>query len=172
LGAFLLTRLLLPALKRSSAPRVVNVSSEAHRAGRLVWDDLEMERRRYSGFRAYANSKLALILFTCELARRERDVAANAVHPGAIWTGIWRAAPAVARWILRLVLPSAEKGAEPVVRLAAAPELAGVTGRYFDKTREAAPAPAARSDDDAARLWHTAERVVGLTSAGGPKIES
>lgn len=161
LGAFLLTRLLLPALKRAPGPRIVNVSSEAHRVGRIDWDDLEMERGRYRSFGAYANSKLALVLFTRELARRETKVAVNAVHPGAIATGIWRAAPAVARWILNLVLPSAEKGARPVVRLASAPDLEGVTGRYFDKTREATPAPAARNDADAARLWEVAERVTG-----------
>jgi retinol dehydrogenase-12 len=158
LGPFLLTRLLLPALKNAPAPRVVNVSSMAHAGGRLDWNDLELAR----GFRrlkAYSNSKLALVLFTRELARREPKVAVNALHPGAIWTGIWRAAPAFARWILALVLPSAEKGARPVVRLAAAPELSGVTGRYFDRFREVEPAPAARNDADAARLWEIAENA-------------
>jgi retinol dehydrogenase-12 len=158
LGPFLLTRLLLPALKNAPAPRVVNVSSMAHAGGRLDWNDLELAR----GFRrlkAYSNSKLALVLFTRELARREPKVAVNALHPGAIWTGIWRAAPALARWILALVLPSAEKGARPVVRLAAAPELSGVTGRYFDRFREVEPGPAARNDADAARLWEIAEKA-------------
>jgi NAD(P)-dependent dehydrogenase (short-subunit alcohol dehydrogenase family) len=159
LGAFLLTRLLLPALAKAPKPRVVNVSSEAHRSARLDWSDLELERG-YGAFRAYANSKLALILFTRELARREPTLAANALHPGAIATGIWRAAPAFARWIIALVLPSPEKGARPVVRLAAAPELDGVSGRYFDKFREAAPSAAARNDSDAARLWEVSERAV------------
>ena len=159
LGAFLLTRLLLPALKKAPKPRVVNVSSEAHKVGRIDWNDLELERGRYTGFRAYANSKLALVLFTRELARREPTIAVNAVHPGAIATGIWRAAPKVAQWILGLVLPSPEKGARPVVRLAAASELDGVTGCYFDKLREVAPAPAARNDGDAARLWDLAQKA-------------
>ena len=69
------------------------------------------------------------------------------------------AAPAFAQWILALVLPSSEKGARPVVRLAAAPELDGVNGRYFDKFREAAPSAAARNDSDAARLWEVADRA-------------
>jgi NAD(P)-dependent dehydrogenase (short-subunit alcohol dehydrogenase family) len=158
LGAFLLTRLLLPALKRAPEPRVVNVSSGAHRSGRLKWDDLELQRR-FHPLLAYANSKLALVLFTRELSRREPGIAVNAVHPGAIATGIWRAAPAPVRWILGLVLPSAKKGARPVVRLAAAPELDGVTGRYFDRLHERAPAPAAASDADAARLWELAEKA-------------
>ncbi len=158
LGPFLLTRRLLPTLKGASSPRVVNVSSQAHTYGRIDWNDLELSRS-YRGFKAYANSKLALVLFTRELARRESGVAVNALHPGAIATGIWRAAPRLAQWVLGLVLPSAEKGARPVVRLAAARELSGVTGRYFDKMREVNPAPAARNADDAARLWEIAEKA-------------
>jgi NAD(P)-dependent dehydrogenase (short-subunit alcohol dehydrogenase family) len=158
LSHFLLTRLLIPGLKAAQKPRVVNVSSEGHRSGRLEWDNLELERG-FGTFRAYANTKLAQILFTRELARREPAVAANALHPGAIATGIWRAAPAPARWLLGLVLPSAEKGARPVVRLASAPELDGVTGRYFNKMREAQPSAGAMNDTDAARLWRVAEEA-------------
>jgi NAD(P)-dependent dehydrogenase (short-subunit alcohol dehydrogenase family) len=163
LGAFLLTRLLLPALAKAPKPRVVNVSSDAHRSARLDWSDLELERG-YGAYRAYANSKLALILFTRELARREPTLAANALHPGAIATGIWRPAPAFARWVIAIVLPSAEKGARPVVRLASAPELDGVSGRYFNKLREANPTAAARNDSDAARLWEVAEKESGVRS--------
>jgi retinol dehydrogenase 12 len=152
LGPVLLTRLLLPQLLGAPRPRVVNVSSMAHGYGRIDWNDLELAKG-YRGIRAYANSKLALVLFTRELARREPRIAVNAVHPGAIATGIWRAAPRPARFLLDLVLPSPKKGARPVVRLAAAPEMEGVTGRYFDRMREVAPAPAACNDGDAARLW-------------------
>ena len=163
LSHFLLTRLLLPALKAAPKPRIVNVSSEGHRSGRLDWENLELERG-FRGFRAYANTKLAQILFTRELARREPAVSVNALHPGAIATGIWRATPPLAQRILALALPSAEKGAQPVVRLAAAPELDGVTGRYFNKFRESTPAPRATNDADAARLWTVAESA---TANGG-----
>jgi retinol dehydrogenase-12 len=158
LGAFLLTRLLLPALRTAPSPRIVNVSSEAHRSGRLVWDDLELARGGYRGIRAYANSKLALVLFTRELARRQPRIAVNAVHPGVIATNIWRAAPAPIRLVLRLVLTSARKGARPLVRLASGVDGEAVTGRYFDRMEERTPAPAAQSDADAARLWEIAER--------------
>jgi NAD(P)-dependent dehydrogenase (short-subunit alcohol dehydrogenase family) len=158
LGPFLLTRLLLPFLVKAPRPRVVNVSSTAHRFGRIDWEDLELSRG-FRSFKAYANTKLALVLFTRELARRQPGIAANALHPGAIATGIWRSAPPLARWILARVLPSAKKGAGPVVRLAAAPELDGVTGRYFNKFREAIPAPAAANDADAARLWEIADEA-------------
>ena len=163
LSHFLLTLLLLSELKTAPRPRVVNVSSSAHNTGRIHWDDLGLAAD-FRGFQAYAQSKLAQVLFTRELARREPAIAVNAVHPGAIATGIWRAAPMVARWVIAAVLPSAEQGARPVVRLASAPELDGVTGRYFNKFQEASPAAAARSDEDAGRLWEVAEKATGLSS--------
>lgn len=158
LGGFLLTRELLPALKRAPHPRVVSVSSAAHFGAQIPWDDVELEHG-FRPFKAYAQSKLAQVLFTRELARREPAIAATAVHPGAIATDIWRAAPLWARLLLKLLLPSAAKGARPVIRLAAAPEFEGVTGRYFDKMREVEPSPAARNDADARRLWELAERA-------------
>jgi retinol dehydrogenase 12 len=178
LGGFLLTRLLLPALRAgqrsrgvsaakgsrvvsaAKASRVVNVASEAHRTGRIDFANLELERG-YGAYRAYANTKLAQVLFTRELARREPGIAVNAVHPGTIATNIWRPAPAWARLLIRILLPRAEKGAEPVVRLASDPALEGVTGRYFDRFREATPSEAARNDADARRLWEISERAVG-----------
>ena len=156
LGPFLLTGRLLSLLKKSETPRVVNVGSEGHRAGRIDWENIELERS-YTTFRAYANSKVALALFTRELARREPEVAAVVMHPGGIATKIWGAAPRPISWILNLVLPSAAKGAAPVVRLASAPDLATVTGRYFNRFREVAPSAAARNDADAARLWDLAQ---------------
>ena len=160
LSHFLLTRLLLPSLKAARSPRVVNVSSEAHRAGKMDWDNLELESG-YRGIRAYSYSKLAQVLFTRELARREPTLAVNALHPGAIGTGIWRAAPAFLRWVIGLILPPPEKGAVPVVRVASDPALEGITGRYFNKMEEAAPSPAATNDADAARLWKIAQDCVG-----------
>ena len=165
LGGFLLTRLLLPALCAAQGPRIVNVSSEGHRSGRIDFGNLELEHG-YRVFRAYANTKLAQVLFTRELARREPAVAVNALHPGAIATGIWGPAPAWARLLLRIVLPGPATGARPVVRLAAAPELAGVTGRYFHRFREATPSVAARNDADAKRLWEVSEEAVGLRGDG------
>ena len=160
LGGFLLTRLLLPALKAATRPRVVNVSSEGHRTGRLEWGNLELEKG-YGGFQAYANSKLGQVLFTRELSRREPRIAVNALHPGAIATGIWRSLPPALRWIPGALRPSPAKGAAPVVRLAAAPELDGVTGRYFKRFREVEPSFAGRNDADAARLWEIAAKATG-----------
>ena len=161
LSPFLLTRLLLPALRRAERPRIVNVGSDAHRTGRLDWNDLELAKR-YGGYRAYANTKLALALFTRELARREPGIAVNVVHPGAVATNIWRPLPAPARWLIAALLRSSQSGAAPVVRLATDPALGNATGLYFSRFREARLAPPARSGDDAARLWQIAEKATGL----------
>jgi NAD(P)-dependent dehydrogenase (short-subunit alcohol dehydrogenase family) len=169
LGGFLLTLLLLPALKRGDRPRVVNVSSDAHRTGRIDWSNLELERG-FGGYRAYANTKLAQILFTRELARREPWVTANTLHPGAIATNIWRSVPQPARGLIIALLwlfggGSMARGAAPVTRLASDPKLENVTGRYFKRFREAAPSAAASDDAAAARLWRVAELETGLAAA-------
>lgn len=158
LAPFLLTRLLMPALRAAPRARVVNVASDAHRSGRLRWDDLELSRG-YGAWRAYAQSKLALVLLTRELARREPAVLANVLHPGAIATRIWRDVPWPGRALIDRVLPSAEKGAGPIVRLATAPDVEGVTGRYFLRYREAEPSRAGQDDAAAARLWDLLERA-------------
>jgi NAD(P)-dependent dehydrogenase (short-subunit alcohol dehydrogenase family) len=158
LSHFLLTRLLLDALRRGTRARVVNVSSVAHRSAKMDWDDLELERS-FRPFRAYARSKLAQVLFTRELAQREPGIVTTALHPGGIWTGIWRAAPVPVQWVLRVVLAPAAKGAAPVVRLAVAPELEGASGKYFDRWKEVEPGRGARLEEDAKQLWETAERA-------------
>jgi NAD(P)-dependent dehydrogenase (short-subunit alcohol dehydrogenase family) len=168
LSHVLLTRLLLPSLSRGSKPRVVSVSSEGHRTGRIDWGNLELERG-YGGLRAYANTKLAQILFTRELARRRPDLCVNAVHPGAIATNIWkmqsrpvRGTVAVLVRLFGRLLPPPARGAAPVARLASDPTLDGTTGRYFKRFDETAPSARASSDADAARLWTVAAGATGL----------
>ena len=153
LGPHLLTQALLPSLLAADEPRVVNVGSEAHRSAQLDWGDLEFERRRYTGWKAYAQSKLALVLLTRELARRESRLAVNCVHPGAIATGIWSALPAPVPFLLARFLPAATVGAAPVVRLAGARDASHTSGLYFDRFKAVDPSSAATNDADAARLW-------------------
>ncbi len=151
LGPFVLTQQLLPALLTAAQPRVVNVGSTAHRYGKMVWDDLEFERRRFRGTRAYANSKLALVLFTRELAKRQPRITATCVHPGGIATGIWRDVPTLPKALLMRFLPPPWRGAVPIVRAATATDVA--TGAYFHGMRRRAPSAAAQKETDAARLW-------------------
>jgi NAD(P)-dependent dehydrogenase (short-subunit alcohol dehydrogenase family) len=167
LGYFLLTNLLLDTLLRCAPARVVVVSSIAHRAGTLDFDDLGFERG-YWILKAYARSKLANVLFARELARRldGTGVTCNSVHPGAVDTNIWSGAPewakpAIGR-VLRPFFVNAARGAEPLTRLAASPELQGVTGRYFEGHRQMAPARRARSERVAARLWAESASLCGL----------
>jgi NAD(P)-dependent dehydrogenase (short-subunit alcohol dehydrogenase family) len=168
LGYFLLTNLLTDLLVRSAPARVVTVASDAHRAGTLDFDDLGFEKGGYRIMRAYARSKLANILFANELARRlaGTGVTSNSLHPGAVATNIWSGAPGWAKPIINILLRpfflSPPKGAAPVVRLAASPELEGVTGRYFDRDREVSPAPLARDEILAKKLWTVSAGMVGL----------
>ena len=167
LAPFLLTNLLLERLKASSAARVVTVSSMAHRSGKLDFDDLNWERRKYSGLQAYSASKLANILFTIELARRLSGsrVTANCLHPGVVATNIFSTMGFGGRLLTVLFRPfmlSPAKGALTSVYLASSPEVANVTGKFFDKCREAATAPAAQDADAARRLWEISERLAGL----------
>lgn len=164
LAPFLLTTCLLDRLEASAPARIVNVSSAAH-AKRLDFDNLQGERR-YSLMGAYSTSKLALILHTYELARRLEGagVTANAVHPGGVRTEIYRDLTGVSRVGIKLVLPflrTPEKGASTSVYVATAPELSGVSGRYFADSREKASSPASYDLDTASRLWELTEKMVG-----------
>jgi len=167
LAPFLLTHELLDHLAPEA--RIVTVSSEAHRGARLRLDDLQLERS-YSGSLAYANSKLANILFTRELARRlkqaGRFVTANSLHPGVIETGLLDKYFREYGWLGRLLqrfsglfTVSPEKGAATTVHLASAPEVAGVSGGYFKRCREVQPSRAARDDETAKRLWELTEAL-------------
>lgn len=167
LAYFLLTLLLLDRLKASAPARIVNVASDAHKFVRgITWDDLGHETS-YAAMRVYGHSKLANVLFTQELARRLEGtgVTANAVHPGAVATRLghqnaWWAA-LLAR-VVGLFLRTSERGAETSIRVASAPELAAVTGRYFANGREARTSTPARDTEAARRLWDVSARMVGL----------
>ena len=170
LGYFLLTNLLLDLLVRSAPARVVTVASAAHRRGTLDFGDLGFERG-YWIMRAYSRSKLANVLFAAELARRlgGTGVTSNSLHPGNVATNIWSSdAPVWAKPIIQLALRpfliSAEEGAATIVQLAVRPDLARVTGSYFEKGREVAPARMARDEALARRLWEVSAAMAGLTA--------
>jgi NAD(P)-dependent dehydrogenase (short-subunit alcohol dehydrogenase family) len=167
LGPFLLTNLLLDLIVRSAPARVVTVASIGHRRGTLDFDDLGYERG-YATMRAYSRSKLANILFANELARRlaGTGVTSNSLHPGAVDTGIWAGAPLWAKPIIQILFRpffiSAEHGGRYIVDLAARPELADVTGKYFEKDRMVAPSALAMDAALGKRLWDVSASMVGL----------
>ncbi|MEA2756150.1 MAG: retinol dehydrogenase 14 [Aliidongia sp.] len=168
LAPFLLTLELLDLLQHSAPARIVNVGSELSDRAKIDFDNLQSEQR-YSVLGAYGQSKLALMLFTFELARRLEGsgVTANIVHPGGVATNIldlggWRGAVLTTlKPLLKLFLLSPEQGARTTLHVATAPELASVTGRYFKSSREAAPNPLAADRALAASLW---ARSATLTS--------
>ncbi len=159
---FLLTEGLLDLLRTSAPSRVVNVTSAAHRTGRMRFDDLE-GRRRYFGFRSYAQSKLALLLYTGELARRLEGsrVTVNAVHPGFVDSHFGRNNGVVIGGFWRVVEflfgASPARGARTSVYLATAPELASTSGRYFRSGQVAVSSQASRDRESARRLWQILE---------------
>ena len=163
LAPFLLTELLLPRLKRSAYARVVTVASQAHAQGWIDFDDIQGERS-YSGARAYSQSKLANILFTHELARRQPRVTANALHPGVVSTAFGAEDPGRTQRLLvpllRPFMKSPAKGAETSIYAASAPELVGATGGYFANSRSRRSAPLSYNQDLAARLWRVSEDLV------------
>jgi NAD(P)-dependent dehydrogenase (short-subunit alcohol dehydrogenase family) len=171
LAPFLLTNLLLERLKASKAARVVTVSSMAHRNVTLDFDDLNFEKRPYSGLRAYGESKLANILFTLELASRlaGSNVTANCLHPGVVATNIFAAffggrTGKIFSVLFRPFMLSPANGAKTSVYLASSPEVAKVTGKFFDKSREAPPAPAAQDAAAAKRLWEISAKLTSLSA--------
>jgi retinol dehydrogenase 14 len=169
LAPFLLTDLILDRLRESAPARVVTVASNAHRMGRIDFDDLQ-GHRSYSGARAYNQSKLANLLFTYELARRLSGTAvtANAVHPGVVRTSFGAEDPGrVQRLMVPVMRPfmkSPGQGAVTSVHVASAPQLERVTGRYF--TASSTKESSERSHDEAAaaRLWQVSADLVGLTA--------
>ncbi len=154
LGHFALTTQLLPLLRKARG-RVVVVSSGLHARGKMEWDDLMSERGGFSGQRAYAQSKLANVLFANELARREapHGVTANSLHPGVVKTNLAREFPEMLRPVAGLVMLTPEKGAQTSIFLASSSEVNAVTGMYFDKCKAKAPSKAAQQVADGQRLW-------------------
>ena len=171
LSAFLLTNLLVDKLKAGAPARIINVASRAHRGARdFGFDDFQFARA-YNVGKAYARTKLYNVLFTRELARRlaGTGVTANALHPGVIRTqiGMDGDLKGIANFVwsilVRLRGSPVEEGARVPVYLATAPEVEGMTGKYFSTDcRETEPSALGRDDAAARRLWEMSEKIVGL----------
>ncbi len=163
MAPFLLTRLLLPLLQAGAPSRVVTVSSRAHQGARMNWDDLQGEGR-YRRSTAYAQSKLANILFTRELARRleSTGITALCMHPGVYATGILSDLVGPLGKVVNSFLPGPEAGGEFLTELAADPALTGVTGVYFNRSTPAEPSREARDPEAARRLWEISSKLAGL----------
>jgi NAD(P)-dependent dehydrogenase (short-subunit alcohol dehydrogenase family) len=165
LAPFLLTNVLLDVIKASAPSRIINVSSDAHEAGYIKMDDLQSEKKY---MRAYGQSKLALVLFTYELARRLQGtgVTANCLHPGFVATnfgqnGTGPLGRGVIKFLSRFGM-SPEEGAKTSIFLATSPEVEGVTGKYFVKSIPKRSAPITYDETLQRQLWEESVRLVKL----------
>src|SRR5438132_7155965 len=167
LAPFLLTNLQLPMLKASAPSQIINVSSVGHYNGHINFDDLNLEKE-YGGWKAYGQSKLALVLFTHELAKKLQGtgVTVNAVHPGTVATNIWSRPLGPVGFIMalpKLFMTSPEKGAETIVYLASSPDAKSLNGEYLEKLKTKKSSDESYNEDIAQRLWDVSTKLTRLS---------
>lgn len=142
-GHYLLTILLLPVIKRAGKARIINVSSDSYKQAKFDPENLQTRGNYKTGMEAYSLSKLAIILFTQELAEQLQGtgITVNVLHPGHVATGIWNMWKHP-KWYQRLLIKilnqfliAPEKGALTSIYLACSDEVAGITGKYFSKQK-------------------------------------
>src|SRR5437588_9398273 len=167
LAPFLLTNLLLDVLTASAPARIVNVSSDAQASGYIQMDDLQAEKL-YRPMRTYPQSKLAMVLFTYELARRLQGtgVTANCLHPGFVATNFAQSdvRPAV-RFLVKLIGSfgaSPQEGAKTSIYLASSPDVEGVTGTYFVKSMPRRSASISYDESLQRQLWEQSAKLVNV----------
>ena len=168
LAPFLLTELLLDRLKASAPARIVNVSSAQHANAHIDFDNLQGEKK-YGNLSTYNQAKLAVLLWTYELARRLKGtgVTVNALHPGITATNFPSGMTGVLAWAMKLSKPfllTPEKGAQTTLYLATSPEVEGVSGKYFVKSHETTSSNDSYDQTVGARLWEVTEQLVARSA--------
>lgn len=172
IGYFLFTNLLLDNLTAARNGRIINVASDAHRAGEFDPENLQLQEN-FSPMKAYGNSKLFNILFTKELADRLKDtkVTANCLHPGVIGSNFGKSGNWLVRtfWTLgSTFMKSSKEGAETSIYLASSDEVENANGAYFKNKKAVAPRKNAQNMEAASKLWEISEELCGLNE---PEIQ-
>ncbi len=166
LAVYYLTLQILPLLKAAKQGRIVIVSSALEAMGHINWDDINYDRRPYNIINSYAQSKLLLIIFTKELAKRLSDtsITVNALHPGGVATNlgitnnnlfyklVWK--------FIGWFMISAKKGAETSVYLASSPEFSAISGKFWSDKKIRKNNPAADAPGVGERLWKLSEQMI------------
>ena len=163
---FVVTEGLRERLVASAPARIVNTASDAHHGATLDFDDLQSEKN-FSATKAYSRSKLCNVLFTRELARRLHGtgITANCLHPGFVATRFGdQSGGLLSRfvWLAKFFAISPEKGAKTIVHLASSPDVAGITGKYFNECRETTPSRPALDDRAALLLWDRSAALAAM----------
>jgi len=180
-GHFLFTMLLLPKIIASVPARIINVSSLAHKNGKMDFSDLNWEKRSYSSIAAYGQSKLANVLFTRELTKRLKDaniegVHTYSLHPGVVKTELGRhmddtlfkGAQTLFRFFWGWAAKSPTQGAQTTIHCAVSDEAGRETGLYYAECKLAAISSDAKKDADAERLWNESWKMVNLDDSYNP----
>jgi len=174
LASFIINYLLIDKLKSQKNARIIMVNSEGHRfaAWGLMLDDLNWEKRRYSGLKSYGSAKIAQLLSMIVFDEHFRNsgVTINAMHPGAVKTDTGQENGPVYRWFKRnfidKTLKSPEISAEALYYLGVSKEIEAVSGKFFNLTTEEEPAPPALDKEVAYELW---KKSLDLSGLQGPK---
>jgi NAD(P)-dependent dehydrogenase (short-subunit alcohol dehydrogenase family) len=163
LAPFLMTNLLLERIWMSAPARIINVSSSAHAGAEINFRDIEF-KKEFPRMKAYSQSKLANILFTRLLAEKltGSGVTVNCLHPGVVYTSIYRNINPVMRSFFRLAMISPEKGAKTSIFLASSPDVENISGEYFAKKKIAHSNKESHDLIIAERLWNLSEEYTGI----------
>lgn len=161
LAPFFLTKLLLPLVEKGGNSRIINLSSELYKNGKVHLDN-RFSDRKFDGSKAYANSKLLIIYFTKSLAKHLSNTAVtvNAVHPGVIGTDVFREYPKWLGKLLNMFISTPEQGAYPSIYLATSESVKGLSGQYFYKTNVKKTDPIANDEALADKIWKSTEEIV------------
>ncbi|KAM4533897.1 retinol dehydrogenase 12, like [Odontesthes bonariensis] len=167
MGHFLLTHLLIDLIKRSAPARIINVSSVAHAWGSINLEDINSEKS-YNKSKAYAQSKLANVLFTNSLAKKLEGtgVTAYSLHPGVVQTDLWRHLSLPEQFIMKIVSPFTKdslQGAQTTIYCAVEPSLDKESGGYYSDCAPASCSAAGKDDDLAQKLWELSCRMLSIT---------
>jgi NAD(P)-dependent dehydrogenase (short-subunit alcohol dehydrogenase family) len=153
-------------LKTSAPSRIINLTSSAHYGQEIDFEDLQGEKK-YSGYHAYGQSKLANVLFTYQLAKQLEGtgVTVNCLHPGVVRTGFGKDQGGLMSILVKVGGPfmmSPDRAAKAAIYLAIAPELEGVTGKFFSKGKEAKSSKQSYDMESAERLWKVSAELTKL----------
>jgi NAD(P)-dependent dehydrogenase (short-subunit alcohol dehydrogenase family) len=161
IATFYLTKLLLPLIEKAESSRIINLSSELYKNGKVYLDN-DFSAPKFDGSKAYADSKLLVIHFTKSLAKRlsAKNITVNALHPGVIGTDVFREYPKWFSRLLNLFIPSPQKGSEPSIFLATSDQVEGLTGQYFYKSKAKETAPIANDEEISEKVWEKTEEII------------